>query len=198
MVDINTSWFKEKMAAQQTSQRKVAIEMGIDPAAMSLMLRGMRRIQLPEAASMASILSVPLDEVLENAGIDPQVGAVDSAIVTGSVAEGGEVTLGRAEGPRKVPVPIGAAAGTSALRLHGGYVDGWIAYYLPSTAGVSQEALGRLAVVKLEGKGGTWLRVLKRGYKRGEYGLVDLFGGGKPMESARVAWAAPVLWIKAV
>lgn len=66
---VKTEWFLTMLRQKQISQRKLAKEMGLDPAAVSLMLHGKRKIQLVEAGRMATIIGVQLNDVLMAAGI---------------------------------------------------------------------------------------------------------------------------------
>ena len=65
---IDTMWFRGKLADKRLSQRKLALLMDIDPAAMSLMIRGKRKMSVTEAAEIAKFLGVGVDEVLLRAG----------------------------------------------------------------------------------------------------------------------------------
>lgn len=67
---IDTNWFKNRLRDIEMSQKEFARQMGMDPAAISLALRAKRKILITEAVSMAKILRVSVDEVLERAGLD--------------------------------------------------------------------------------------------------------------------------------
>jgi len=67
---MNTGWFRTMLAQKRLSQRRLAKEMGLDPAAVSLMLHGKRKLQLTEAKQIATILGVQLNDVLLAAGIE--------------------------------------------------------------------------------------------------------------------------------
>jgi transcriptional regulator with XRE-family HTH domain len=62
-------WFRAMLKQKHISQRRLAMEMGIDPAAMSRILHGTRKLQLGEAKQIAGILGVQLSDVLLAAGI---------------------------------------------------------------------------------------------------------------------------------
>lgn len=64
-----TRWFQNRLADVRISQRKLAAHLGIDPAAVSLMIRGKRKMSAAEAAEMARLMNVSVDEVLRHAGI---------------------------------------------------------------------------------------------------------------------------------
>jgi transcriptional regulator with XRE-family HTH domain len=66
---VNSKWFKDTLADRKISQRKLARLMAMDPGAANRMIHGDRKIQIDEAVKLASILSVPLNDVLMAAGI---------------------------------------------------------------------------------------------------------------------------------
>ena len=69
MKAIDTSWFKGLLQDRQISQRQLAFKMNMDPASMSLMLRGKRKMHLQDAELMAKTLHVRVDEILFHAGV---------------------------------------------------------------------------------------------------------------------------------
>jgi len=195
---IDTKWFKGLLADKGIKQRAIAATLAMDPAAVSLMLRGRRRLQLGEAAALAHLLGVPLDDVLSHAGIDPDAGAKDMVPIMGWIAMDGEIHMRRPDGPKRTQAPMGMEADAVALRYQGDdAMDGWVAFYVPRE-GVDADAVGRLCVVHLAGKGPRLIRVVKRGYQRGTWTLTGIRVSEKAIESVELASAAPVLWIKAV
>lgn len=195
-IKINTAWFKERIAAKHMSQRQLANRIGIDPSAMSLTLRGRRKMEVFEAEQIANELGVPLNDVLENLGLNAAAGAEHVATVRGWVNGAGIVTMKRpAEAPWRVPTPAGMPEGTTAVRFHTeGATRGWLAFYLPGVD-VHPDAVGRLCIIKTAE--GVWhLRVPIKGYGKGTYTLVDLLGRGPNIDEVRLASATPVLWLK--
>jgi transcriptional regulator with XRE-family HTH domain len=69
MKPIDTKWFKGMLAFKKISQRQLAFKMGMDPASMSLMIRGKRPMRMSEAEKMSNVLMVPLEEILFHAGL---------------------------------------------------------------------------------------------------------------------------------
>lgn len=65
---VDTRWFQDRLADKRLSQRQLAARMNLDPAAVSLMLRGRRRMSVTEAAEIARYLGVEVDDVLRHAG----------------------------------------------------------------------------------------------------------------------------------
>ena len=190
---IDKPWFEDRIRAKQTSQRQLARLMGMDASAMSLMLNGKRRMSAKEAADVAGLLGVPVDEVLRHAGAPVAVDKRRSVPVVGYVDAGGELVFGRALGPRTAIAPSDCGEGCQAVRVQSGTaLDGWLLFYHPMR-GVSLEAVGRLCVVKTA-EGADLVRVVNRGYEPGFFVLQRLLGGDS--EHARLESASPVLWMK--
>lgn len=196
---INTKWFQERIADRGYSQRKIAATLGMDPAAVSLMLRGKRKMTLNEAADLARLLGVPLNQVLDHAGIDAPKDAKGMIPIVGWVDDFGEVHMEKVHGPRRAPRPVEVPEGSVALRIQDrGPMDGWLAYYVPQER-LDPDAVGRWAVIQLAAKGPQYLRVLARGYEPGKWTLQPLrpAGEGRKVEGVKVEWACPVVWIRA-
>jgi transcriptional regulator with XRE-family HTH domain len=92
---IDTRWFQGRLMDRQISQRKLAKHLGLDPAAVSLMLRGKRKATAQEVAEIARTLGVGVDEVMARLG----TGVV-------SVKRSAEVVAATA------PAAVGAAIGS--------------------------------------------------------------------------------------
>lgn len=67
---VDTHWFHGVLADKRMSQRRLAALMGLDPAAVSLMLRGKRKMSANEVAEMARLLGVSVQEILVRAGAE--------------------------------------------------------------------------------------------------------------------------------
>lgn len=65
---VDTRWFQGRLADKRLSQRKLAARLGLDPAAVSLMLRGRRKMTVIEAKEIARALGVEVGEVLGHLG----------------------------------------------------------------------------------------------------------------------------------
>lgn len=191
---INTRWFKQRLADCQISQRQLAKLLNIDPAAMSLMLAGRRKMQLHEATAMAAKLGVPMDTVLGAAGIAPPTTGRAYLLLAGTIRPNGTVSMTAPEGPRRVERPTGSPEGTVALRIDDrGPLHRWTAYYV-STDQLDPAAVGRLAVIQ-PAEGSRVFAVLQHGSTNQVWTLQPLFGV-KASEDVRVRWASPVTWLK--
>ena len=194
---MDMGWFRDRLADRGMEQQDLAKALDLDPAAISHMLRGRRRMQVSEATIIAKELGAPLSEVIARAGIDVPKAAKETVPLVGLVNAAGEVSMLRARDIRRVPIPPEVLAETVALRFQGeGEMDGWCFYYAPAK-NVPREAIGRLCVIMAGDRG--MVRVLKHGYKPLRYNLLpwgNLADSRGAIENARVTAAAPVIWVK--
>jgi len=79
MPEINGDWFRAKLTEKNRSQRALAKHLGLDPSAVTLMLRGERRLQMDEAEQIAVFLGESLMDVLRAAGMPVPAGATPAA-----------------------------------------------------------------------------------------------------------------------
>lgn len=222
---VNSAWFRNRITSQGLSQRKLAAKLKIDPSALTLFLQNKRRLQLDEAATLASLLSVSLDEVLTNAGLDTTTQSSTSKSlenkgvpITGYVDGDLVVHWGRVKGPQRALWPVQAGergnqgAPVEAVRFETAGtpfdgMDGTLAYFAMKRAkdgGLFDiSCVGRLSIVEEvkrgAGSGGTGgrtlLRVVKRGYDTGTYKLA-LMNGEVVDENVKLAAGAPIIWMK--
>lgn len=178
------------------SLRQLAKKIDIDPSALSLTLRGKRKMTLEEANQIAHLLGVQVTEILRQAGVpvsdDVQgvklVGTVDSKSVvktlTGSVK--------RIHAPADVPIEGHALQVRAANTFH----DGWV-LFVSGDKTEPELTLDRLCVVYLA-NGGRVVGVLRRGYEAECYNVIpflDMTGTGT-LENQSVETAATVLWMR--
>ena len=191
----DTDWFKTRLADKQLSMRKLADLMGLDVSAVSLMFSGKRGMSASEAASVARLLGVPVDEVMRHAGIDLRGATKDAVPIVGWVDAEGDIHTGKILGPKTVQGPPGASPECQAVRAQtGGPFDGWI-YFFHEADGISLEAVSRLCVVQVAGEDGRRLAWVHRGYEPGHWNLGPFDGQGE-LASVRLVAASPVRWIR--
>jgi hypothetical protein len=190
---INTRWFKDRFSERKLSIRKAAPQLGLDAAALSRMLRGLRRMKLDEAAALASVLGVSLKEVLIHSGLNPSHDPKkDGVPVIGWADKDWHVHLGGVEGPGFVLAPL--EKGTVALRDQSGSLkDGWLLYYKPSKS-IRSKAIGRLCMVELEDTGEKLIRKLKMNAEGNAFYLIGV--DDTVIENVRVKSASPILWMR--
>lgn len=192
---MNTDWFRQLLATRKLSQRGLAKLMELDPAAVSLMLRGQRRMTNAEAHQISTILGVPITEVLRQAGIEV-IDDVRRVKVTGYIDEGSVVTLFPKRTHDKVVGPADCPEGTYALQVRapGNIKDGWMIFASPSEDD-PRAHLGRMCCVALE-NGDHLVAIVQRGYRSGTFNLISGSHGKALRTDASLAWASPILWIK--
>lgn len=191
---MNTDWFRDQLAARKLSQRGLAKLMKLDPAAVSLMLRGIRGMDPSEAHQMASILGVKTTEVLRQAGV-AVTDDVRKVPISASVDEHGVVSLFPDKTHDKADGPADCPAGTYGVQCRAptALQDGWLLFVSPAQM-EPHGMLDKLCLVTTQ-KGYATIAMVRRGYRTGTFNLISW-----PLRDVRadtsVAWCSPVLWIK--
>lgn len=195
VMTIDTQWFTDRLAERRMSQRQLAKLMGMDSAAVSLMLRGKRKMTVEEAAQIAVLLQSSTNDVLKAAGVPVQsqhmVPVVGFVMADGTAVMAPEGTHDMVEAPPHMPADCVAIQSRTAMTEREMY-DGWL-FFLSEHQLTPDRAVGTYALVAIKSAGLQMLHI-KRGYKRGTYNLTDHLG--KVRENQELAWASPVLWIK--
>lgn len=191
---MNTQWFKDRLADKRISQRGLAKMVDLDPASVSLMLRGKRRMTPHEAHQLSVILGTPLNEVLRHAGIDITED-VRASVIAAHVNERGLVTLMPPGTHDTTLGPADCPVGTYAVqvRSHASVTDGWLLFISPaqSTATGNVDTLCLCATAE----GRQLLGIIRRGYRRDTHNLV-LWPSMETIDDASIVWSSSVLWIK--
>lgn len=192
---IRPEWFNEKLKERELSQRGLAKLMGMDPGAMSLMLRGKRKMTLEEAAQIAVLLDVTTNDVLLNAGIDvrtkERVKVLGYMIGTGTVVKHAQGLHETTDGHSALPPDTIAIQ----CRTHGSaveHMDGWMLFVAGNHIAPGN-AIGTTSLVGVKGNGEI-IGFVKRGYSRGVFNVAGLCG--EMHSDIELAWASPVIWIR--
>jgi transcriptional regulator with XRE-family HTH domain len=193
---VNTKWFRAQLAANDMSMRRLAKLLELDPSAVSLMLRGKRTMTADEANRISGLLTVPVTEVLAQAGIPIEEDArsftikawVDANSTLRSIAAR---NARRVTAPRDVP----GAGMAVQIRAPETVTDGWVLFSGAFDTRV-EALINRLCIAEIMGEGHV-IGSLKRGYDDEKFNLVP-FTGAAPIENVAVRAAAPVLWIRPV
>lgn len=193
---VNTKWFRERLAERDMSMRRLAKLLEIDPSAVSLMLRGKRVMSADEANRISGLLTLPVTEVLAQAGIPIEEDARSIPVKAFCDARGTLHSV-TTKAPRRVSAPrdipgAGLAVQVRAAELA---VDGWVLFSGAFDTRV-EAMIDRLCIVEVKGDGHL-VGILKRGYDEEKFNLVP-FTGGAAVENVAVKSAAPVLWIRPV
>lgn len=193
---INTKWFRDRLAERDMSLRRLAKLLELDPSAVSLMLRGMRTMTADEANRISGLLTIPVTEVLAQAGIPIEEDARSMPIKATIDARGALHPVG-AKNPRRVVAPRDVPAAGLAMQVRAPELlqDGWVLFAGAFDTRV-MTMIDRVAVVEIAGDGRV-VGTIKRGYDDGRVSIVP-FVGSANIENVEPKSAAPVLWIRPV
>ncbi len=197
----NYKWFEQLLRDNKLSQRELARRLRMDAGGLNRRLKGRARLKLEEAAEIATLLGVPVDDVLVNAGVnvaDHTKGRSKTVPVVGWVGGDMRIHLERVPGLRSIEAPPVPIAGLKALRFQTAMsriddLDGAILYFQPADA-VDAEAIGKQCVVTTA-DGETLLRVVRPGYQRGRYNLTNRTDGTLTPDVVLES-AARVIWMR--
>lgn len=192
---VNTRWFAEHLAANHLSMRQLAKLLKLDPSAVSLMLRGKRKMTPTEANSIARILSLPVTEVLRKAGVQisedtrtlPLRWRIDAE---GRLTEIKKKPLRNVHVPPDVPLSGFAVQVTVPEKEY----DGWILYCTPAGPG-ADVFIGRMVMASADEK--TVVGFLHRGYEPGTFNVRSTFGD-RQHENLTIKNLSLVNWIQPV
>lgn len=172
----------------------------MDPTALSHTLAGRRRLTLAEAAAIARSLAVPVEEVIQHAGISAELSSGQQSMPPLTARVDGDGTLTYLErGPSRQSAKSAERQSLAAAQFRvpdGGpwaIFDGWVFTYERRDDGVPQDALHRLCVAETSrGTIGVWL--IRRGYRSGTYSLQGPCG--TVVEDQELLWASPLLTLR--
>lgn len=191
---MNTQWFRDRLKDKQISQRGLAKLLDIDPAAASLMLRAKRKMTTHEAHQIATILGLPLNEIMRNAGIEV-IDDVRRVPITAYMDEHGGVSLMPARTHDTVVGPADCPIGTYAIQVRSPATikDGWLLFVNPTQAPAGDNIEKLCSTATADGK--QVVALIRRGYRRDTHNLI-LWPSMEVLADSNVAWTSPVLWIK--
>lgn len=204
-VQINTKWFQDQLELRGITQKRLSELLQTHTSTVSNFLNGRRKLQLNEATTLSSLLSIPLDDILMHAGISSgqHVEAGKPILIKGWVDGGLNVHWGEPRGPKTAPRPQIAGKSLGVLRVQSGgsgpaaAFEGGLVYY-HAFIGIAQDIIGQLCLVKMVSTGPngvSGLRVVRKSYQAGAYDLAST--GGVLMEENEILESAtPVVWIK--
>lgn len=198
--NIDGSWFKDELARVDSSVRKLAKHLHMDPSAVSRRFKGEHKISLEEAAEIARYIGQPLMTVIQKAGIPKSamsprnsgyVKITEVIDVDGNVYENPEKKGEFVQGPPDASDDL-IAARIDTFSTPMEHTDGWVVFYLPQK-GVSPDVIGKTCIVETKDEQFK-LRIVKRARERGLYRVLGIDGADYGTES--IISASPVLWIK--
>lgn len=190
---MNRAYFEALMAQHDLSMRGLAKRMGTTHAKLSLAFSGQRKINLKEATALSSIFSVPLQTIVDEAGMG--VARASWVNVAGGLGAEGDVTPtpeGQIERTHTAEMPwtdaIALQCRTADSPL--AWMDGWVLFcredqHQPATQ------IGRFCWVECE-QGIQSVGTLRRGYRPETFSL----SGPSSRVDLHLRWARPILHIR--
>lgn len=190
---MNTMFFKNRLQDRKITQRKLASLLELDPAAITLMLKGERRMQPKEAQVIADLLGLPITQVLREAGINVTED-VANVPIAGSVDGNGRITLMPVGTHEMITAPPDVPRDGYALQIRafGDAQDGWV-LYVSDASNLADQHLDRLCAVSIA-DGRAVVAWVRRGYRAGLHNLM-LWPSKEPLHDQHLVSASPVLWL---
>ena len=184
---VRKKWFVDALADRQQSQRALARYMEVDASAITHILNGTRKLQLHEAEQIARFLSVPVEDVLQQAGVKLASSQQKTVPLAGYVDERGFI-----KPCRNLKVECWNAKFTG-LQVHAGWseLDGTLLFYDASETHAPDLMLHRLGVIQQDTT--ARIGILRRGLEAGRYTISILLA---EWHDQPVASFTPILWIQ--
>lgn len=195
--NIDTQWFKDKLAERKYSMRSIAKIMGLDPSTVSLMFRGVRGISSENAVMLAELFNVTPNEIFKKAGapiVDmartiPVASYIDQSRHVRSIPEEAQDQFGA---PYDVPTNAYVCQNRT-----GNLYDGW-ALVVDGTKKDPEQCIGMLTIYCRE-DGTIKVGLIRRGYMTGTFNVHEnLIQGGAVHENQRILWCQVVMWVKPI
>lgn len=190
---VNTEWFRTILAEREMSMRGLAKKMELDPASVSLMLRGMRRMTTAEANKIATILGVQVTEVLRQAGVPVSQDAHNVPLV-GTIDAHGKVKALKSTDRQMAPHDVPTDGMALQVRCPSSAADGWIVF-CSSAKSPPDTSLERLCVARLA-NGVSVFGTLRKGYEKNTYNIFTSLPLESSLENQSVDSVSSVLWIR--
>lgn len=174
---VNKQFFDDLMQDKRISLRAIARHMNVSPSQLSRTLTGHRRMQLNEAAAIASLLGASIVDVMVNAGIEGARSDQRYIPIVGHLSGDFTVTGPDPTVVEKVVLPSCLPYDTEAVQARTtntplAYMDGWLMYVGPPMK--PTEAIGCYCLVKLTDN--QIAGVLSRGYQPGTFSITSAAG----------------------
>ena len=190
---VNTDWFRAILAERQMSMRGLAKKMELDPASVSLMLRGMRRMTTAEANKIATILGVQVTEVLRQAGV-PVSQDAHMVVLSGTIDARGKVKDLKNSTRQMAPHDVPTDGLALQVRCPSSASDGWV-IFCSSAKSPPELSLERFCVVHLT-SGSSVVGTLRKGYEKDTYNVFTSLPSESSLENVSVSNVSAVLWIR--
>lgn len=190
---VNAPWLKQRLDALGLTQRWTAEQLGMDYPAFTRTMNGHRAWTIQDAVTFASVVNVPLTELLPQIGVELRAAdtsaATEYAPVVWQVVSDGDVRPASNAGK----APLVAPRAGAALRLQNSAGLDTATMFLDAEKPAGQ-CVGRLCLV--EHAGTRSLCTVRRGTDDSTFTLVPFCGCGDTQFDVPLTNAMPVLWAK--
>lgn len=194
---IDAKWLRLNIGRKDYSLRAFARAMGIDPSGLQAILRGDRKVQLPEVETIARLLEQPVAEVLQRVGLKVDLGPAypggrgEVVHTDGQAPLGGTVDATTGE-VKFSPTGESKDAAVVALAMIGDpFLESWRVLCAPGEVSARLEAGMDTAIVRTR-DGRTLLRKIRPAFAPGRFDLGPVFGFGAREDGVEVVGIIPV------
>lgn len=161
--------------------------MQLDASAITHILNGKRKLQLPEAEQIARFLGLPVDDVLTHAGVNLRRTSRTVRLV-GTVDDIGIIKTAK---NLEIEAPLCAYSYVAVQFRTNSMLDGVVAFYDPSASYPPQLMTGKLCILLLD-DGSQRAGILRAGLA----GKFDIQFMSHLTEDTVISEAYPIAWIK--
>ena len=185
------NWIKEQMAISDTTQRDVALAIGLNDSKMSSVMSGRRQLKSFEADKIRRFFGFKLPEDMPSTiTVVGKVGAGDHIELSDDYGKGaGLYHIAR---PQWLPTNNIAAAEIEGSSAEPWALSGDVIFWRREAVTVLQEDLGRAVVAELA-DGTVVLKRLASGSKAGTWSLISINPSHPNLIDVAVKWASRVL-----
>lgn len=195
--NVDKEWFQQKLDERELSMRGLAKIMECDPSTVSLMIRGLRGMNMENAQKMASVFNCTTAEIYKRAGL-PIEDEARTIKVSMRQEKDGSVYEIDADLQGTMTAPFDTPIGSFAVQVRTGELhDGWL-LVIDGSKHKPDTCLGQFCLYSNNyGKLGTG--VVRRGYQPGLFNITEnITTTPKDVNDIDVVWCSPVRWIKPV
>lgn len=197
---VDTRWFQARLRQLGKTQAALAAAIGARPAAVSLLLAGKRVARAAEAEGIAAFLNVPVTEVLQRLGV-AAAAAPHRQVPVVAVLESGDQVV-RVDPARHdlwadAPPDL-AGAEAVVVKAHDAaprFYPGDTLYFSRVSLLKADQMAGRTVVGELA-DGRLFVKRVMPGATPGTVTLLSFNPHVLPLIDQRVAWLAPVAWVR--
>lgn len=191
--NVDTAWLLARLKEKKLSIRAVSRVLQCDASNISRVFRGLQPIRIEQAAVIAPMLNLPLDELLRRCGIYVNERSLPIVYTTD-----GSLHIHRKPPPHAYPpLPVHSSLPPHAVGAlcteKGCNTFGWVFAFTPPRD-IAPAAVGRFSLIRLR-DGSELIRFLKPAIRQGRFDLVP-FSSVRPFTDVEIEAATPILFVQ--